>query len=274
MKKSVLSSLLCLVIIVFTACSNELVNDVSEDLNPSLKSVNNVDYDVVPVSDFYLSTSISYSDNGMFGLSCYDRSGNYPSIVEITDDYVTNKKYWSFNGVNTMINMVNDGNVVNETWAIALTFYVPATPITSNSNICSIYGYNDGFNILGNIYLSQEDGYVWAKWYENDEPECLTDVYPGHYHLILIPDYANEVIRVYITGAGDDTLPYAIDAIKYYGIENMQVVFPMKMNNPDVEFLNLGLGGMEYSYNFYVPEMGTAHTYIGDVEIFKQSLLR
>lgn len=260
MKKTILFFLFCF-FIGFTGCSNDILNEESESSNLKLKSL--FDRTIIPVRAFH---TIYLNDDQNFYSATLLTRRTFP-VVEISDWGNFIKKYWKIDGSNGTISIGEPG--FNSQWAIVINFckFIDF----QETNILNFFDHRDG-SIFANIYISDTDNYLYLRTENNPQGEYLWDIYTqDHTHLILVPDFDNNVLR-YTVGSRD--LDRTISNANY---DRMPVIFN-NLNDFYSEdgsfFLGLSIGGMYDEFYLRVPYVSSQYTYIGDIQFIRQDLLR
>lgn len=263
MKKSILSSLLCLVIIAFTACSNESGDDLPEVPKPTLK---NAPPGFPWIDIAYVKNSMSNcqveSDNKTFSLSFHSENAftlplKYPN---------SDQNYWDLNGQDVRIELNSEVNLLQNAYAVVIKNKIEYSDGVS-TNLCNIVERGpNGSTILGNIHTGAWDGYAYWRWHEAADSEMITDIGTDQ-NIVLMADRQTNMLYAGVTSSADRDAIIALseeidrDGFPWYFV-------PVCAFSPDKELV-VTLGGMgDPIYNSLVPQVGTTLTSVGEVEVY------
>lgn len=279
MKKSFLFSMLCMVVIAFTSCSNEILSDVPENSEPELKT-SSIDWDINVIRvdengnipDGYINAEYGDVWLDYYSQVYYD----YCPVVEFSKYGVT-RKYWSLAGDggfnNFTISCNSNSNIINDEWGIIINIYRP-NYIGGKTNLINFHdNYND-YNIIGSLHLLENTFDIYG------EPHNAFITLPGATYIeegsnfiFLVLD--RETHTLYMAGGTkisdfrtEDYLAYikGIGGFKNY----MEPLLDLSPFYRDGEYLlGISLGG-----HSHLLHTSAEHTYIGEIELFDLDLVK
>lgn len=281
MKKSISFCVLGLVVIFFISCSNEAIIEEVQDSSPVLKSsAYNWDHSLIRVTDNF-HEGYAYSIHGDVWLQQYLL--NYGDnttcpVVDFTYNGST-KSYWSLTepGSYRGFNLNCRDFTFNDNFGIIITFYKEEhSLLTEETNILNIHDiYQPDGPVIANLYISPTDYYYLSARWADKPDECLWDIYTGPNYIILVADKIRGKIYYSVGMDADRSWAQHIMSIREAGITKSMVplldISPYYHNGDWL--LALSLGGMDEN-NTHVPYVGTSQTYIGEVILFNQRLIR